>query len=193
MFPERETALKPFNEGTIVANEIESVSEIISTNLPPIPKMKKSSGDRIKLLNSQLASAEPWIIGTYESIMVSEHLKTKKFESKNRIILILVDSSIEIAFKDYLTYKVPTHYSNTKLTSIFEKRHLVVAEVKNHCGSLIKPAEWTQLSYFYGLRCDLTHKRSSAGISNADINKFIKLGKRIHSQLLGIKYPKNDE
>ncbi|MEI7014625.1 ATP-binding protein [Leptospira licerasiae] len=192
LFPQREVAIKPFTQGSLKVEKIESVSQIVSSNLPPIPKSEKKGSEKIKKLNATLADAEPWVIGTYESVMVSEHLKVKNYETKNRIILILIDSSIEITFKDYLTYKVSTHYTNAQLTSIFEKRHLVIAEVKKHCLNLITPKEWTQLSYFYGLRCDLTHKRSSAAISDSDINKFIKLGKKIHHKLLGIQYPKID-
>lgn len=190
LFPQREVMIKPYIEGALKVQNLESVSEIVSSKLPPIPKIEKKTSEKIKSLNAVLANSEPWVIGTYETIMISEHLKIKNYETKNRIILILIDSSIEITFKDYLTYKVQAHYTNAQLTSIFEKRHLVVAEVKKHSSVLITPKEWTQLSYFYGLRCDLTHKRSSAAVSDSDINMFIKLGKRIHHKLLGIQYPK---
>lgn len=189
LFPERKEKVFPYSEGKIKFETLDSVSEIDTTSLPTIPKVKKGIFHKIKQANDSLSNSEPWVVGIYETVAIAENLKTKTFETKNRVILILLDSSIEIAFKDYLTNKVTHFYSDAKLAEIFEKRHLVHKEVKKFCGTLLDSSDWTNLDYFYRLRCDLVHKRATAGIIDSDILKFTKITKKVHKKLLGIKYP----
>lgn len=192
LFPLRDSQIKPFTTGSLKLERIESVAQIEKSHLPPIPKTKKAPLDQTKSLNADLASSDPWVVGLYESVIAAEHILSKNYETKNRFSLILLDSSIEIAFKDYLTHKVTQqHYNNAHLATLFEKRHKVHAEVKRHCGNLLKADDWTQLEYYYSLRCDLIHKKTSATLPDSEIKKFTKLAKRIHYKLLDVRYPRN--
>ncbi|EMP03943.1 ATP-binding protein [Leptospira santarosai] len=190
LFPERETKIAPFKQGKIDFEKIQSISEIEKSALPVIPKLKKRMSDKVKDLNLSLAKSEPWIVGTYEVIVMTEGIKSKNFETKNRIILILLDSSIEIAFKDYLTYKVKSHhYTDAALARIFDKRHSVHEEIRKYSNGILDISDWNNLDYYYRLRCDLIHKRASAMVLDTDITKFTNLAKKIHKKLLGVKYP----
>ncbi|TGM73567.1 ATP-binding protein [Leptospira levettii] len=190
LFPERTQKIFPYTNGSIKFEKIDSVSEIDTTLLPEIPKLKKGPLPKTRNLNQALANSNPWIIGTYETVVIAESLQTKAYETKNRIILILLDSSIEIAFKDYLTNKVKKpFYQDSELAKIFEKRHTVHNEVKKHCGNLLDIDDWSKLDYYYRLRCDLVHKRATANVIDSDIKKFTNLTKKVHKKLLGVKYP----
>ncbi|AKH76255.1 ATP-binding protein [Leptospira interrogans] len=190
LFPERETKVAPFKQGRVNFEKIHSISEIEKSALPIIPKLKKRMPDKVKDLNLSLAKSEPWIVGTYEVVVMAEGIKSKSYETKNRIILILLDSSIEIAFKDYLTYKVKTHfYTDAALAKIFEKRHLVHQEIRKYSSGVLDSSDWNNIDYYYRLRCDLVHKRASATVLDSDITKFTVLAKKIHRKLLGVKYP----
>ncbi|TGL55258.1 ATP-binding protein [Leptospira wolffii] len=189
LFPERKEKVFIFSKGKVKYEALDSISQIDTSLLPVIPKIKKSIFHKIKQANQALADSDPWIVGTYESVAIAESIKTKNFETKNRVILILLDSSIEIAFKDYLTNKISEFYNDAKLTDIFEKRHKVHDAVKKHSGTSLDATDWTNLNYFYRLRCDLVHRRTTANVTDSDIAKFTKLTKKVHKKLLGIKYP----
>ena len=190
LIPERETKIKPYTDGKIKAEKIESVAQINNSYLPPVPKTKKQAIDKAKEGNSSLAKSEPWIVGSYESVIAAEQILKKKYETKNRLALILLDSSVEIAFKDYLTHKVDHFYPDHELEKIFQARHKVEQEVKKKSGSKLSTSDWTQVAYYYRIRCDLIHKRVSADVLNSDVLKFLKLTKKVHRKLLGIRYPK---
>ncbi|ABJ77466.1 ATP-binding protein [Leptospira borgpetersenii] len=190
LFPERETKIAPFKQGKINFEKIQSISEIEKSALPEIPSLKKRLPDKIKELNLSLAKSEPWIVGAYEVVVMAEVIKNKSFETKNRIILILLDSSIEIAFKDYLAYKVKSHfYTDAALSKIFDKRHLVHQEIQKYSSGILDHSDWNNLDYYYRLRCELVHKRASATVLDTDISRFSNLAKKIHKKLLGVKYP----
>ena len=54
----------------------------------------------LKIIINQLENKCPWTIGLYESIIATETVfKTKLFE-KNRICIIILDSCLEIGFKE---------------------------------------------------------------------------------------------
>src|SRR5207249_868069 len=94
--------------------------------------------------NESLATTKPWTVGIYESIVAVDWILKQGFEQKNRIALILLDSTLEIAFKEYLVNESGKYYSNAKLLALFEKRHEVHKEIVSVVA--ITTADWNRSS-----------------------------------------------
>ena len=73
-----------------------------------------------------------------------------------------------------------------KLRELFKDRIAVDQEVSKHLfnGKNI----WKQTKYFYTLRCDLIHKKTSALISDDDIEKFRDIVMKILNAAFAIRF-----
>jgi histidine kinase/DNA gyrase B/HSP90-like ATPase len=154
-------------------NIITEVQEDISAKfyLPPIPRQASVKySDIIKKHNKNLAIEKPWVRGLYEAIIAVNEIPKLKLEQNNRISLLILDSTLEIAFKDYLVHESGNSYSEARLSTIMNNRSLVHSEIKGIIS--FKNGIWNKIEYFYRMRCDLIHKRSSANISDSDLNNF---------------------
>lgn len=130
------------------------------------------------------------MVGAYESIEVVESLKTKKgLQQKNRIILIILDAMLEIAFKDYLAHDIPQPMSEAKLQALFGNRIDVQKEVEKTV--LTGDAVWKKMSYFYKQRCELVHKRVSVSVSDQEIENFQTAAQKVLSKMFGLRFPRS--
>jgi len=125
---------------------------------------------------------KPWIRGIVENIYASDLIKETTFENKNRIRLILLDTSLEIAFKNYLIYekKIPVD-KDKKL-----ERKELIKRAKNN--TLFQEEIWTKLDYFYGIRCELYHEHAGKTLMESDINDFHKIVAFIVTTLFSTPY-----
>ena len=122
------------------------------------------------LANKLIVKSKPWTIGLYESIAVVDLIFKQRLAEKNRSCLILLDSSIEIAFKEYLVNDSGEYYSNERIKELFGKRHLVHKEVKKFVE--FKDGTWKKINFYYNLRCKLIHERATSGIIDGQIEIF---------------------
>ena len=114
-------------------------------------------------------------------------MKTR-LEQKNRIALIVLDSTLEIAFKEYLIHDSPTYYKDSQLASIFNQRHLVQQEMQRYIT--INAAVWKKISHYNGLRNKLIHERATAGISDAEIKDYREVVEGVLKTLYKLKFGK---
>lgn len=153
--------------GVVIRQQLEDVTSRYL--LPSIPRpTKQKYPDVIKNLNKELVSDKPWTRGLYEGIIAVNELPKIKLEQNNRFSLIILDSTLEIAFKDFLVYEMSI--SESRLSSLMENRSEVQKAVKSRTS--FKKGTWDKIDYFYKLRCDLIHKRASANISDNDLKNF---------------------
>jgi len=158
-----------YNTGSIYTETLDD----ISTNfyIPPIPRqVSVKYPDIVKKANKNLAIEKPWIKGLYEGIIAVNEIPRLKLEQGNRINLLILDATLEIGFKDFLVNESGNGYSETRLTALMKDRTQVHNEIKGLTN--FKSGTWPKIEYFYKLRCDLIHKRSSANISDSDLNSF---------------------
>ena len=152
--------------------------------LPPLPKSRPRYGDIILQVNRIVGKDKPWTTGLYEGIIAVDLISNKRLQQKNRINLILLDSTLEIAFKEYLVNSTDHYYSDSDLLSIFSSRNRVENEVKNYID--LPDEMWKKINYYYGIRCKLIHERATVGISDEQIKDYRETVETVLKKLFGL-------
>lgn len=183
--------IAPYHQGTVEIKKLPPTQTIRPSYLPKIPPRVPNYQDEVLELNRSLADAKPWVRGLYEGILAFVVVeKQMRLEQRNRILLIILDSTLEIAFKEYLANEIPNPLGDEKLSQLFNNRQTVHAEMEKY----VLPGDqiWTRIKYFYRLRCDLIHKRANAGLSDETIESFRKDVIKILSKAFKIRFPQRD-
>lgn len=179
-----------YKNGDVENISLENLSSNSNLYLVPIPRRKTVKYiDLIKKINKQTANDRPWTKGIYESIIAVNEISKIKVEQKNRILLLLLDSTLEIAFKEFLVNEVEERYSETRLQNIMKNRHEVHSEIKSKTD--INAQIWRKIDYFYNLRSELVHKRVSISISDEDIINFRSTVENVLKKMFDLKFSDN--
>lgn len=173
-------------QGTIKEVQIADFPTVKKSFLPPLPKSRPRYGDVITQKNRKIAKAKPWTTGLYEGVIAADLITKQRLEQKNRIALIILDSTLEIAFKEYLVNDSGGAYNEQKLLSIFKQRHLVHDEIKQYVT--IKTETWKKIKHYYDARCKLIHEKASVGISDSQIRDFREIVEGILNKLYKLKF-----
>jgi len=156
--------------------------------LPGPPRSRPRYDEKITQKNRTVAKQRPWTKGLYEGVIAADIIVNhKRLEQKNRIALIVLDSTLEIAFKEYLVNESGTTYSNSRLLSMFGDRTQVHNEIKKHKKS-ISAATWGKIVYYYNLRCKLVHEKATVGVHDDDIKDFRTVVEAILKKLFKLKF-----
>lgn len=178
-----------YDMGGVVHNSLSDISKSVKIHVPIVkrsPRVKKY-GNTLKANNKQLATLKPWVVGTYETEIAVDQILGMGLEQSYRISMLLLDSALEIAFKDYLVNDSGTSFSESKLAHIMSNRSEVHKAVKATRVRISKD-HWKKIEHFYRLRCDLVHKRSTVTISDNDLNSFRKTYKYTVSRLFKVNF-----
>lgn len=151
-----------------------------------MPEFKPRLPDKIKNANKHVVQTKPWTRRLYESIIVSDLIFKRNLEQKNRICLILLDSTLEIAFKEYLVNESGIAYSDDRLQRIFSVGKDVHQEVKQNTFKKITAMDWGTIEYYYKVRCDLIHRKSTGTIPDEDILNYRKVVVKVLPRLFGL-------
>ena len=148
------------------------ISSSVKLHLPAITRSPRQVKyiDLIKRNNSALALTKPWIVGLYEAIIAVEEIGKLKLEQNNRLCLLILDSTLEIAFKEFLLNETGNRYSESRIAGF--NRIDLEREVKSN--SRVKTSTWTIINYYYLKRCDLVHKRATTQISDEELSNYRK-------------------
>ncbi|HEV2691954.1 MAG TPA: ATP-binding protein [Verrucomicrobiae bacterium] len=152
------------------------------------PETRKSYEQRMVETNQEVADKKPWTTGLYEGVVATHILIKTHLKERNRIALIILDSTLEIAFKDYLSNETANSISDDRLSQLAKERKQLVDEIVKQKPSLIDQAQRQQLDYFYRLRCKLVHERSNAGINPDDLEKYRHLVQKLLNKMFGIRF-----
>jgi len=172
--------------GRVVEMKIESFPEARKSYLPPLPKSKPRYGDRLERVNRQLAREKPWTRGLYEGIVAVDLIFRRKLLQKNRICLILLDSVLEIAFKEYLVNESGSTYSDKQLLALFKNRSHVQKEVSRYVK--FKSGIWSKINYYYRLRCKLIHERITVSVADEEIEDYREVVEYVLKKLLRLQF-----
>lgn len=175
-----------FTTGKIIDVNISDFSEVKRSFLPPLPPKHEKYAVALQRINQSVLSKKPWARGAVEADIAVEVIQKQRLDQKNRLALILLDSSLEIAFKDFLVNESGHHYNDAELVSLFSARHRVESEVKKYIS--IEDHVWSKLKFYYGLRCKLVHERSSVGIGDSDIDEFRAIVQAVLSKLFKVRW-----
>jgi hypothetical protein len=136
-----------------------------------------------------MANTKPWTIGSYEGIIVVETLSQTHLSQKNRYSLIVLDSTLEIAFKDYLTHLTgKSKIGRPRLLNILQNRSDVEREVKQRIKSITR-AEWGLVNHYYMMRNNLIHQVANTDVKTDDINKYRKVVESILNKIYKLQFP----
>lgn len=172
--------------GNIVTVDIGSFPTANKSYLPPLPKSKPRYGDLVKQTNRKIAKVKPWTTGLYEGIIAVDVIFKQRLKEKNRVCLILLDSTLEIAFKEYLVNESGQTYRDSRLLSLFSNRNSVQEEMKQYVN--IDAETWGKIDYYYRLRCKLVHERATVPISDDEIENYRGVVERILKQLFRLRF-----
>ena len=174
-----------YDEGSVETSEIESPADVTNLYDIPLPRVRKSYTEKVEDKNKTLAKKKPFVVGHYESIVAVDSLFHSHLKQKNRLCLILLDSDIEIALKDYLVYVKKIGID--KFESIKKKRNLVISEVKSHAPG-ITDEEWDLVEYYYKMRNNLIHQMNTADVRNEDVENYRGVTESILSKLFKLEF-----
>tara|TARA_R110002049_G_scaffold133066_1_gene292477 strand:+ start:7645 stop:9240 length:1596 start_codon:yes stop_codon:yes gene_type:complete len=180
-----------YNSGNIIRETLSDFSSVARIHVPVIRRGPKKIKyiDLIKKNNKEVALAKPWTKGHYEAIIAVEEISKLNIEQKNRIAILLLDSTLEIAFKDYLVNDSGTRYSANRLASIMGNRTQIHTEVQNHIR--FKNGIWSKIDYFYNLRCELVHKRIAVTVSDSDLANFRTVVEYVLKRMFKLNFKRN--
>ncbi len=178
-----------YKTGSIIENIIDSKVPIRLYPLPT-PTKKPIYSNIVKEKNKKVAQKKPWTIGLYEAIILGDNLINTNFESKNRFALIILDSTLEIALKEYLVHVVAKKkpIGNGKLVGILQNRTLVETEVKTYLGRKVSSSDWALVDHYYKMRCNLIHQVSTADVKDTDIVKHRSVIEKILGILFNLEF-----
>jgi len=116
----------------------------------------------IKRSKEEIERRFPWLIGFSDAIRASNYLKTTPISTKNRLRLILLDSSIEIACKTFLAME-GVGKSKLRESYRYQIHDLVISKGKQ--------LDISTMNHYYGIRCTLYHE-SNLNILDQDVEKL---------------------
>lgn len=175
-----------YESGEIKSVSLEEVSKIDKTYFLPLPKTRENYLDKISSLNKTVTKDKPWTRGLCESMIAVDVILKQKLEQKNRIALIILDSTIEIAYKEFLVNDSGASYSKQRLLDLFKQRQLVEMEVEKYVT--IPPDAKKKIKHYYDLRCTLIHERANSTVSDSDIQTHIKTVQEILTILFKLNF-----
>lgn len=178
-----------YPKGQMETIEIADFPSASTSYLPPLPAVQPRFSTVVKKENESVAKRKPWTRGLYESVIAVDWVLKQGFDQKNRIALMLLDSTLEIAFKEYLVRESGQQYSNNRLQGMFSNRHQVHNEVKNLTN--ISARDWGKIEHYYDIRCNLTHQKASVTVSDTDIDDFRSVVQRVLTKLFKLKFKPN--
>ncbi len=178
-----------YEDGDIKDVVIADLPNAKKSYLPPLPVSKLRYGERVAQLNRTVAKEKPWTIGLYEGMAAVNLIGRQKLQQRNRFALILLASTLEIGFKDYLVNESGHHYTERELLTIFESMHKVREEVKKYVpASTIPDGTWGLVEYYQNIRNKLTHERASVSLADEQITAYQGIVQEILWKLFGLQF-----
>ncbi len=186
---DREDGVFKYDDGAVQHIDPEEVTSAGRIVLPPLPKLNKSQIEKLKARNKTVLQTKPWTLGMVEAFGAVDAIGRQKLETGNRIALILLDSTFEIALKEFIVHEdslfPPRTYDQTKLTQIFARRYLVLNEIK---AKVSIPDEVFRLcEHYYGIRNKLVHERATVDVTTSDVANYRLVVSRVLKTLFGVQ------
>jgi len=174
--------------GTIKEVQVTDFPTVKKSFLPPLPRSRPRYGEVIIQKNRQIANRKPWTRGLYEGVIAADLISKQRLEQKNRIALIVLDSTLEIGFKEYLVNDSGGKYGDAQLLQLFKNRSAVHSEIKIYSKVKITAETWKKIEHYYQLRCKLVHEKATVGISDTQIEDFRKVVESVLGKLYKLKF-----
>lgn len=119
-------------------------------------------------------------MGLIDHLAAVKLLRETNIEGRNRLSLILLDSALEIGFKQYLIYEKGIDLQEPALTH----RDKLEKIMKNN--SSFDDDTWKQIDFYYDERCGAYHKEAEKTLTEPHIEKFFDLVIKVFNRLFGM-------
>ena len=159
-----------YPSGEMRYEDIDDIGKARSSGLPTLPRVRRNFAERLKSANSLQLNQKPWTLGILEAIAAIDIITRQRLETKNRIALILLDSTFEIAIKEYIVHTANLDHGGRSLAQIFENRDEAISIV----GQKVDLGEdnLRKISHYYLLRNKLIHERATVDVTGVDITIY---------------------
>lgn len=174
----------PFNTGHVVSENLETITSIPKNYLPTPPASKQRLHQKLTTSNATRVAQKPWSEGLLDSILAADLIFKQSFTQKNRVCLLILDSTLEIAYKEFLVNE--KSIGITKFKSIAENRALIENEVLTHI-KISKPT-LKKIGHYYKLRCDLIHQRATPNILDTQIEDYRGIVEILLTKMFGLTF-----
>ena len=143
--------------------------------LPDVPKdFRPPRGTRQKKRNEAQLNNKPWLLGLVEGIDAVDLLERSPLETKNRFSLIVLDSTFEIALKEFIVHNKklfsPREFDDAAIAALFKKRTEVIKVVREKVT--ISDDIIDLAGHYYEMRNKLIHERVTADVRSDDVRKY---------------------
>jgi hypothetical protein len=175
-----------YPSGQIEVVDLTSQEELVLSpkDIPDLPPGKKSEAEALLARNRRKVRDCPWTRALIENIYIVDLIMRKvKLENKNRFALILLDTCLEVAFRDYLFRVTGVKFTRDQRKELSQRKNLISA-VKAH--SSLPKAIWDSVDYFYELRNSLYHEEASPEIPDSDMARFRQVVSKALRSLHGL-------
>lgn len=156
--------------------------------LPALPRVLRRRIEQFAQRNKVTIDREPWTLGLVEAMAAVDVVRLQSLETRNRHALILLDSTFEIAAKEFIVHRKdlfpPNKYGDSALATLFSKRRNVIEAL---AGAVSIPRDLLTLAeHYYGLRNKLIHERATVDVLDSDIKKYRRVVQQILQILFGL-------
>jgi hypothetical protein len=172
--------------GRVQRLKLKKAQQLKKSYLPPKPRVLKHRIDHLRENNQQILKMQPWTLGIVESIAAVDVIRRQKFETKNRIALLLLDSSFEIALKEYIVHTQGLNLGQKTLEQIFQHRDSVIKIVRQKVD--IDRPTLAKIGHYYRLRNKLVHEQATVEVPNEDIKNYEETVQDVLTLLFGLQF-----
>jgi hypothetical protein len=174
-----------FTSGKIITIDSQEIKANRKLVLPPLPHVNKSHADLLKARNRKRIEKQPWTLGIVEAIAAVDIISRQHLETKNRIALVLLDSSFEIALKEFVVH-TPDLFPNVNLKKLFENRDDAIKLVSQKVR--METELVSKAKHYYNMRNKLIHEKATLDVVDSDIDNYDKTIKRFLKLLFGLRF-----
>ena len=179
-----ETEVFTHKTGHIVEEKLGTLTSIPKSYLPTPPASKQKWFQKVLAVNAPILAQKPWAAGLVDSVIAADLIFKHSLSQKNRISLILLDSALEIAYKEYLVNE--RNIGGQPFKNICDNRADVQKELLKHISI---PQETVQkIDHYYKLRCDLIHQRATPNITDPQVEDYRAIVEDLLQRMFGITF-----
>lgn len=157
-----------------------------------LPRVNKAHVEHLRDRNKKIIKDKPWTLGLVEAMAAVDVLLKQRFDTKNRLALILIDSNFEIAIKEFIVHETglfsPATYTDTYIANLFKNRTNVINAVKNAVPQ-ITADQIAKSKHFYLLRNKLIHERATSTVTDNDVTSYRLTVEGVLKTLFNLRLP----
>jgi hypothetical protein len=124
----------------------------------------------------------PWVRGVVDTLVGAALIRNSTIPTKNRIVVILVDTAFETACRAFLKYR-----AKIKLDQSHLHRDNLVRTVRSKLTD-IDSKVWDNIDYYYTeIRCDFYHQSAGKTLTDTDLLDYQETVEFVIDRAFGIR------